>query len=222
MVHKDYNLDHNITYVCYKDLLYAYDELIKEKESPKRLRRKFANFVYLAQQLTGAMRKEYPKRTAGLKWDARYGKNSFTGWDSVSDVFKSIRNDGQHESSIFIQVRRIYYYAVDSTCSQFVAFAATPYNIDPFLDELKEEGHYKLYLADEQTGEMTDRVINYHHMEYRFAIVPANDDTKKLLDIARNDDLYELSERYLNTLKNYYDFYEKSIQENRVNLSNCG
>jgi hypothetical protein len=89
----------SIVAVVFQDLADAYAELSSGSTSPKAVRRSFANFVNLSQQLTSHMRREYSEKK-GEAWVA----SDFDGWNDITDLFKQLRNDDQHDRPISILV----------------------------------------------------------------------------------------------------------------------
>src|SRR5918993_2141662 len=93
--------------VAFRDLAEAYDELSSGSTSPKAVRRSFASFVDHSQKLTSYMRKEY-KEKKGEKWVPK----DFDGWNAVTELFKQIRNDDQHDRPVFILVHETQYFRI--------------------------------------------------------------------------------------------------------------
>ena len=109
----------SIVAVAFRDLADVYGELSSGSTSPIAVRRSFARFVDLSQKLTSYMRKEY-SATKGEKWDA----SAYGGWDDITDLFKQLRNDDQHDRPVSIVVEETQYFRVFED-GPLIAFSGT-------------------------------------------------------------------------------------------------
>lgn len=204
--------------ITFKDLSDVFEQLRQERNSPKNVRRLFSHFIMQAQKLTNMMRKEF-KAVTGRDWEAQ----RFPHWDAVSKAFKKFRNVDQHESNILIHVRERQYIAVNDifrdqkSLGSYIVFEGTWPLDDPFADNPPEG--LGLYRADPETGKMTNERISPKAREFQFLVAPKTDDCRKALERAveliGGRDVHILCEHYFNTLKEYFEFYQKELAKNR-------
>lgn len=81
--------------IIYSDLSTAFKTILKYSLYPTLIRRTFAEFITLSQQLTEVMRSTYKKGT-GQEWCA----NNFKGWCEVTNLFKLLRRHSYHSEVI--------------------------------------------------------------------------------------------------------------------------
>ncbi|HYF81870.1 MAG TPA: hypothetical protein VEB00_02420 [Clostridia bacterium] len=94
--------------MTFGDLTDSLKELQNNRNSPVSVRRAFARFLTLAQQLTETMRKEYKSHT-GEDWEAV----KFDKWDNTTKLFKKLRRSDYHEFPVVINVRESQYYIAE-------------------------------------------------------------------------------------------------------------
>src|SRR5215203_2242884 len=137
----------SIVSVVYRDLVDVYAELSSGNTSPKAVRRSFASFVDLSQKLTSHMRREYSEMM-GEKWVP----SSFDGWNDVTELFKQLRNDDQHDRPISILVNETQYFRVSAGSATEVAVSGTwSFSLEVQLAEMPRDD-LRLELADPKTG----------------------------------------------------------------------
>ena len=122
--------------LIYGDLCHSYNELQQQKHSPVTVRRSFGNFIFLSQQLTTIMYKEF-KAITGKTWEASKSGE----WNAITDLFKKLRRTDFHEFPIIIHVRETQYIAArevfhDDKISQLIAVQGTWELGDPFTENI--------------------------------------------------------------------------------------
>lgn len=186
--------------MLYADLVASYDELNAARPSPVRVRRAFARFVGLTQQVTAAMRKEFPTHT-GKAWSA----SDFDGWNEVTQLFKSLRNFDQHDSPVLILVRERQTIRPSEGSTAVLSFEGT-WELHDQLANTPPEGLVHVR-ADPVTGEPTDESIPLVSRELSFLLHARTDEARRLLASAGSCDVHELSAACIETLTAYVEFY---------------
>lgn len=192
--------------MLFADLVASFDELNAARPSPVRARRAFARFVGLTQQLTAAMRREFSANT-GKSWSA----SDFHGWNAVSQLFKSLRNIDQHDSSVLILVRERQTIRPIEGSPALVSFEGT-WELHDQLADTPPEGLVPVR-ADPVTGEPTDEAIPLVSRERTFLLHARTDELRRLLDAAGGLDVHDLSAECLEILTAYVDFYRGRLAD---------
>lgn len=190
--------------LVYADLQDAFNQLEIARSSPKEVRRCFSRFVELSQRLTSAMRKDF-KALTGCDWRA----NGFDSWDAVTDLFKVLRNNEQHELQTHVTVLDTSYYKIFDDSDQLLAVSGTWETIDQLLDAPPDD--LKIRVADPKTGAMTDKTLHKVRAEYQFLIKTREERTQTALERAGAANIHELSRKCMITLSRYYEFYLESL-----------
>lgn len=206
-------VESSIVAVVFRDLADAYTELSSGSTSPKAVRRSFATFVDLSQKLTSHMRTEYTEKKRE-KWIA----SDFDGWNDVTDLFKQLRNDDQHDHPIAILVNETQYFrtyeggpdvAIDFTWS----FSLEDQLLDNPRDDLLLEP------VDSQTGRRSGQRVAPRRKEYEFHLYPSSKKAEDLLNKIGDRNVRTLSEKCFEILTAYYRYYERSFMKSNGRAS---
>ena len=197
--------------LVFRDLEDAYKELKDRTSSPKTMRRTFIQFVDLSQKLTSMMRKEYKQKT-GKEWVA----DKFSGWDDTTQLLKHLRNKGQHEYTIRIQLMDIYKIPVndifddpDNDPNPSFVVVGGKWNFgDDYDDKLPDP--IKVIPADPKTGAPGDREIKSTRREISYLLEPKTQEIKNLIQRAGSNDIHILSDHCYSVLSSYYRYYKKA------------
>ena len=195
--------------MLYADLAASVDELNDARPSPVRVRRAFARFIGLTQQLTAAMRREFAAKTGQL-WSA----SDFSGWNAVSRFFKALRNIDQHDSPVLILVRERQTIQAMAGSAASLTLEGT-WELHDQLADTPPEG-LVLLRGDPVTGEPTDEVIPPTSRERDFLLHARTEELGRLLNAAGSADVHELSAVCLNTLTAYVNYYRARISMKRA------
>lgn len=198
----------SIVAVAYRDLADAYAELSSESTSPKAVRRSFANFVDLSQKLTSHMRKEYSEKK-GKPWIA----SDFGGWNDVTELFKQLRNDDQHERPVFILVDETQYFRVSAEDATEIALSGTwSFSLEDQLADTPRDD-LRLELADPKTRRPSGGFVPPTRKEYEFQLYPSSKKAEALLTKISDPNVRTLSENCFAVLTNYYRYYECQLAQ---------
>lgn len=189
-----------------EDLRDSLKELLESKDSPKKTRKAFAEFVNLSQRLTSVMRKNSETR-----WNAV----EFQGWNEITDLFKKMRNYEEHVEIIKSEIQQTASYTMTDKGSEGVTLCMrrTIKNVDP-LSRKVPTANVVLYEADPVTGRMTNkRVETERAVTSCFNVLIAETNQKgrainKLLDKINNTEICFLASNCYATLCEYYKFYQ--------------
>jgi hypothetical protein len=152
--------------VAFRDLADAYDELSSGSTSPKAVRRSFASFVDQSQKLTSYMRKEYREKK-GKEWVPK----DFDGWNDVTELFKEIRNDDQHDRPVFIFVNETQYFRIFEDTPELAMSGTWSFSLDDQL-AVTPRDDLTLEPADPETGLPSGERIAPVRREYEFHLSP--------------------------------------------------
>lgn len=201
--------------VLFADLEACYGELQEARRSPRDVRRSFARFVTLAQQLTAVMRREFPTIT-GKAWRAA----AFPGWTPVTNLFKELRNVDQHEALIQVLVHE------SATAQTDLGALVTLSGTWELHDQLASEspGALVALRADPATGTPSDSQYPIVDRSFRFLIHPRTDKVADLLHAAGTQDMHDLASQYMDTLRDYLAYYKAELAKARTSNphSNAG
>jgi hypothetical protein len=188
--------------VVFRGLSDAFDELSTERVSPLNVRTTFSNFLELSYRLTQVMCKEYYRRTGG-KWEA----NKFNGWDKVSEFFQRLRTIDTPEHPVLIQVyeRRFYGIAEDSTDTLVLEWT---WSLGDPHSNYPPEG-IRLTVTNPNIGQAHKLIPR--RAEYQFYLCPLSEEVDADLLELGDRNIYRLCEKYFDTLKKYYSYYQERL-----------
>lgn len=199
--------DLSVVDVAFRDLADAHGHLATRGASPKEVRRGFASFVDLSQKLTSHMRKEYSERT-GEKWYA----SEFAGWNDVTDLFKQLRNDDQHDRPVTIVVHERQYLQLFEDAPEVVMQGTWSFSLEDQLgDEPRDDLH--MHLADPETGQPSEHRILPARKEYEFRLHTSSEKACALLAKVGDDDVRTLSHKCFEVLTEYYRYYQRRLTQ---------
>jgi len=179
----------SIVAVAFRDLADAYGELSSGSTSPMAVRRSFADFVDLSQKLTSYMRKEYSAKK-GEKWEA----SAYVGWNDVTDLFKQLRNDDQHDCPVSIVVEETQYFRVFED-GPLIAVAGTwSFSLDDQLADTPRSD-IQIGFVDLKTGRPSGQLITPTRTEHEFHLSPSSPEAEALLVKVGDTNVRTLSER---------------------------
>jgi hypothetical protein len=179
--------------------------LDKARTSPREVRRAFSRFVDVSQRLTSAMRKDFSKMGLG-KWEAE----SFSGWNDVTEFFKWLRNQEQHDLPIYISVHEKRFYEIPAQPGRLFPFEGTWVLSDQLLDEL-HRGRINFYPNDPATGQSLGPVEPVR-IEFRFLIQPRSVKARVRLARLGTTDLHDLASRCLEVLTRYQECFLSAVR----------
>jgi hypothetical protein len=188
--------------MAFADLEACHADLKKSLNSPRDVRRSFARFVTLAQQLTAAMRREFSS-AKGRPWDAA----RFPGWSAVSDLFKELRNADQHEGPIQVLVQESVTAQTD--LGALVTLTGTWELHNQLADE--PPGALVAVRADPVSGQPSDSHLPIVGRSFRFLIQPRTEKIRELLESAGSQDIHNLASEYMDTLRDYLAYYKTQL-----------
>jgi hypothetical protein len=194
--------------VAFRDLTDALEALSLGSVSPVTVRRNFVTFVDLTQKLTSYMREEYSE-----KKDQEWVASDFDGWNDVTELFKAIRNEDQHERPIFIRVNVTYYLRISEDTPDELAVSGT-WQLsleDQHLDTPRDDISFEL--GDLQTGLPSGRRVTPTRVEYEFELFPSSKKVEALLTKLGDRNVRSLSEKCFKVLSDYYRYYEGQLQK---------
>ena|SRR5215212_2318495 len=195
----------SIVAVVFQDLSDAFAEIASGSTSPKAVRRGFGNFIDLSQKLTSTMRKEYSAKT-GESWVA----SDFDGWNDVTELFKELRNEDQHNQPVSILVHETQYFRMHEGGPELALGGTWSFSIDDqLLDTPRND--LRLVLADPETGEPSGRLFAPVRKEYEFLLSPSSKKTKDLLAKIGDANVQTLSEICFKVLMDYYRYYQRRL-----------
>jgi hypothetical protein len=176
--------------------------------SPVAVRRNFVTFVDLTQKLTSYMRKEYSEKK-GQTWVA----SDFEGWNDVTELFKAIRTDDQHERPISILVNETQFLRISEDLPDELAVSGTwSFSFDDqHLDTPRDDIIFEL--GDPQTGQPSGQRVTPTRVEYEFHLLPSSKKAEALLAKIGDRNVRTLSEKCFEVLSDYYQYYESQVQE---------
>lgn len=188
------------TALVFADLTDAFGELEAARGSPKQVRREFSRFVGLTQRLTAAMRKDFSANRGGA-WVA----SRFSGWNGVTELFKVLRNEEEHQHPIFLSVHERRFYALPGQPNQIFPFEGT-WVLSDQLTESPIGGVINFYPNDPVSGQATEPVAPVR-VEYLYLVQPRTAAIRKRLHAIGATDVHVLSKACLTTLSEYYEYF---------------
>jgi len=199
--------------IVMQDLRDSLHILINSKKSPKHTRKAFSEFINLAQKLTSVMRKNF----TGDKWNAL----EFEEWNNITTLFKKLRNYEEHEEIIKTEIRETTSHTMTDPGWEGVTLctSGTLKNVDPLSDNAPT-ANVVMYEADPVTGRMTNIPVGAKRSvcyKYHLSISDSNKNGRpinKLLEKIGNKEPTYLASKCLETLEEYYEFYNKKSKLN--------
>ncbi|MGH7655743.1 MAG: hypothetical protein ACREN6_13880 [Gemmatimonadaceae bacterium] len=191
--------------IVFADLRDALRELEATRGSPKDVRRAFSRFVDLTQRLTASMRTDFSRAGKG-KWQA----SAFPGWNAVTEFFKWMRNQDQHELPIHISVHERRFQEVPGQVGRLFSFEGTWILADQ-LSDAPPQG-ITFYPADPVTGKQLSSAPPVK-VEYQFLVQPRSEPARTRLHGIGTTDVHQLSAACFSVLSQYYDFFLAMIRD---------
>jgi hypothetical protein len=182
------------------DLRDALHALHQARGSPKEVRRAFSRFVDLSQRLTAAMRKDFA-RLRHEPWQAK----SFDGWNKVTEFFKWLRNQDQHETSIRISVHERHFYANPLKPDELFKVEGTWVLTDQLVDT-PSGGVMKFRPIDLATGRArpaAEPVL----VEYQYLVQPHSESARARLQEIGTTDMHILADAAFRILEAYHTYF---------------
>ena len=189
--------------LVFADLRDALGDLDAARGSPKRVRRAFSRFVDLTQKLTAAMRTDY-SRVKGASWPAAI----FTGWNNVTEFFKWMRNQDQHDLPIHISVHERHFYELPEYPGRLIPFEGTWTLKDQLSDE--NPSGITFYPGDPSKGEAT-KPLEPVRIEYQYLVQLSSETIRKKLQAIGTTDMHQLSAACFAVMSDYHDHFLKQI-----------
>jgi hypothetical protein len=197
----------SIVDVVFQDLSDAFAEVTSGSTSPKTVRRSFGNFVNLSQKLSATMYKEYSAKT-GQSWSA----SDFNGWNEVTELFKQIRNDDEHEHPVSILVHETQYFKIFEGAPEVALTGTWSFSLeDQLLGNPRDD--LRLELADPETGQPSGESVAPVRKEYEFHLSPTSKKAKNLLTKIGDPNVQTLSKSCFSVLTNYYQYYRSQLPQ---------
>lgn len=195
------------TALTFSDLLDSLDELESARGSPKKVRRAFTRYVDLSQRLTASMRTDY-KRATSHNWDA----SAFQGWTEDTRFLKWLRNEDQHARPIHIQVLERQHIKVNDSTDSLVLEATWD-----LQDQMSDDVPRGIQLLVSESGPLgrKDFALPIERVEYQYLLKPRSGGAKARMDKLSSADLHELALRSMNVLREYHEFYRRSLIDAR-------
>ncbi len=194
------------TALVFADLADAFSALEAARGSPKQVRREFSRFVGLTQRLTAAMRKDFSAHHGGA-WVA----SDFPGWNGVTELFKVLRNEEEHQHPIFLSVHERRFYLLPGQPNQLFPFEGTWVLSDQLTDS-PIGGAINFYPNDPASGQATEPVAPVR-IEYQYLVQPRTEAISKRLQAIGTTDMHVLSKTCLATLSDYYEYFRLQIEQ---------
>lgn len=193
------------TALTFSDLLDSLEDLENARGSPKKVRRAFTRFVDLSQRLTASMRTDY-SRVASRQWEA----SSFSGWTSDTSFLKWLRNEDQHARPIYVQVLERQHFKLDDSTNSLVLEVTWD-----LQDQMSDDVPRGLQLLASESGACgrKDFALPVERVEYQYLLKPRSDSAKARMDALSSADLHEIALRSMKVLREYHEFYRKSLIE---------
>lgn len=185
--------------LVFGDLRDALHDLDAARGSPKQVRRAFSRFVDLTQKLTSAMRTDF-SRVKGAQWSAA----AFNGWNNVTEFFKWMRNQDQHDLPIHISVHERHFYELPNQPGQLFPFEGTWNLSDQMTDQLP--GGITFYPTDPATGEAKEPIAPVR-IEYQYLVQLSSEPIRKRLQVIGTTDVHQLSAACFAVLSQYHDHF---------------
>jgi hypothetical protein len=187
----------------FADLRDAFHALEAARGSPKEVRRAFSRFVDLTQRLTSAMRTDF-SHVKGRRWEAK----SFAGWNKITEFFKWLRNEDQHELPIRISVHERRFYELPGFPDKLFPFEGTWTLADQMTDDHPDG--ITFYPVDPATGKQLDPVAPVR-VEYQYLIQPHSEAARSRLHEIGTTDVHQLSGACFAVLADYHEYFSASL-----------
>ena len=195
----------SIVDVVFQDLSDAFAELTSGSTSPKKVRLSFGNFVNLSQKLSANMYKEYKAKT-----DQSWNASDFDGWNEVTELFKQLRNDDEHDHPVSILVHETQYSRIYEGAPEVAISGTWSFSLeDQLLDNPRDD--LRLELVDPETGRPSAESVAAVRKEYEFHLSPSSNKAKKLLEKIGDPNVQTLSKCCFSVLTNYYQYYRSQL-----------
>ena len=194
----------NDTDLVLADLRDALVALHEARGSPKEVRRAFSRFVDLTQRLTAAMRKDF-NRLRNERWEAK----AFAGWTTVTEFFKWLRNQDQHETPIRISVHERHFYPHPLKPGELFKVEGTWVLTDQLL-ETPSGGIMKYHPMNLETGE-AQPAAEPVRVEYQYLVQPHSEAARMRLREIGTTDMHILADAAFQVLLDYHTFFHARL-----------
>jgi len=194
--------------MVFSDFTDTYSELLASKDSPRKVRKHFTDFVTYSQKLTSIMRKEY-KKTTGKKWSAQ----DFPQWDNISELFSELRNTDQHQIPIRVKIRDSFSFDTDKI---FLTSGETGKDIiweydwdlvNPSSDEIPQP----MTLIIGEPDNPSTVTIDATRRSFSYSLIPSTEEIEDMIKNIGYNDVFLLTEAHYRTIKSYFEYYKGRI-----------
>jgi hypothetical protein len=204
------------TEIVFRDLKEANKKLQLQTKNPNAVRQRFSEFVTLSQKLTEVMRKEYSALTL-QKWEPKI----FSGWTSITTLFKELRNADYHQNPIRIIMHQIHESrGVESSIDKEGNIINTPVQLDIKVVYSPEAGLKKKlpnpcsYNVIDTNGQQSEP-IPILAVRFEFHLEGRTPAIENILNSLETRDIHILAKQGYATFSNYYEFYKIHLTVNR-------
>ncbi|MBP9144029.1 MAG: hypothetical protein KBI44_06070 [Thermoanaerobaculia bacterium] len=190
--------------IVFRDLEHAFGKLRLAQANPAELRRALREFIGLTQQLTEICRHEFSQVT-GKKWIPA----QFPGWTPTSSLFKKLRRSDYHEHPFLVDVRHsqiIPFGKTDTGAELALKVESTAKIDDPNRERCPRPG-MSIHLPKE------DVWMRSIEDKTRYIFRGRTSEVRAALAAAGTDDVLDLAESCMGTLRGYYTYYCDRLDE---------
>lgn len=193
-------MDQIDTAIVFSDLKNAFERLQENRTSPQEVRRRFATFLTLTQQLTSIMRVEF-KTNTNMAWAP-----DFKGWTKTTELFKKLRNVDQHEFPATIGIKCVSYFQLLEG-EPHKAHSNYQSQIFQISDILPPPPTLKI------TDDTGNHEIQPFKNEYTFTLKGRTKTITDLLSELESNEIHKLSHDCFSVLEKYYQFYLSTLSK---------
>ena len=201
------------TEIVFADLEKTGNLLLAERTNASEVRRLFGSFVVLTQKLTAAMRRDF-SRTTGKKWKA----GDFTGWNEVTEFFKVLRNSDLHDLPVRIEMRHFKYLPIRSNDPRVPKNLYLEFSYEQVLPTQLAESAPNTATIEKALPDGSKHQVPWEHPRQAFIIQARTHEIKKALANAKMDDVHELMQACLASLRCYHDFFVAQLAGARFRI----
>ena len=136
-----------------------------------------------------------------------------TSWNDVTELFKQLRNDDQHDRPVSILVDETQYVRVSAEDATEIVLSGTwSFSLeDQLADTPRDDLHWEL--ADPKTGRPSGRFVLLTRKEYEFHLCPSSQKAEALLTKIGDPNVRTLSENCFAVLTDYCRFYKRQLAQ---------
>lgn len=195
--------------LAFNDLSQTCESLAASEASPKEMRRLFQDFVNNSQKLTTYMRKEFSAQTGGA-WAA----SGFSGWNAVTNLFKELRNIGEHEEPIVLEIDYTWTYRNLGPNSDMTISFKGRWDKDSSLDDFPFDALEAS--APDPSDKGKTIIITPTSVEHDYTLANNQSKIRELLREIGHADIIKLTNECLDVLMAYHDHYLSMLEANIV------